>query len=225
MTIRASGALGTSAADRGRRHGVLTATILIAALGLAATGNTSAQRLSVTALAGQRFGGELHSPAGEDPDIDGSSSFGLVVGIALDDESWIEILASRQQTRLESGTLFSPTPLFDLEISYLHVGGLFRWERGRVRPFITGSLGLTHLDPRPSDLEAETRFSVSFGGGLLVEVSEHVGIRFEGRGFGTFIDTDSRIFCRSGSGASCLVQLDGDILVQGELSVGLAIEF
>ena len=64
-------------------------------------------------------------------------------------------------------------------------------------PFVAVGLGLTRLLPEPDGLSDETRFSASFGAGVKLWLGRHVGIRLEGRGFFTVLDSNSRTFCDS----------------------------
>jgi hypothetical protein len=77
----------------------------------------------------------------------------------------------------------------ELDITYYQVGVLYQWHTRHIDPFVVGGLGITDIDlasPRATD---ETRFSTSIGGGFKLWFSEHVGFRFEARGYWT--DTDA----------------------------------
>jgi hypothetical protein len=180
--------------------------------------------VEITPIVGYRWGGELQARGtdllDEDALIDSGTAFGLLVDIPLSRHSQIELMADRQSTSFERGTL----P--DVDITYYHVGFLYQWTPSHLRPFVVGSLGFA--DIAPEGARSEDRFSASIGGGLKVALSRHVGFRLEGRGFWT--DTGS------GSGWSdcdggCCGYCCGDYgscrvdLVQSELRVGLVISF
>ena len=122
----------------------------------------------------------------------------------------IEALFSRQDTRLQSDTgLFTSNVLFAIKLDTYQLGGsyLFGEEDAKVRPYIGLGLGISRLVPEPDNLEAETRFSASLAGGVKVYVGAHFGFRAEVRGFFTVIDSESRIFC--GSGSTCIREHEG----------------
>jgi opacity protein-like surface antigen len=182
-----------------------------------------AQGWEITPFGGYQFGGEF---AGLDADIglelDEDVSYGLMVDIDLDPERQVEIYFSRQETQLtyDEGD-FSGTSLFDIDVSYYHVGGTYLWDEPIVKPFVVGTLGITHLDPDPPGLSSETRFSMSLGGGVKVMPTEHVGVRLEGRGFATFVDSSTSVFY--GDGLS--VYFSGDVFWQFQFSAGLVFRF
>lgn len=181
----------------------------------------------LTPFLGYRAGGGFEEfPLGPDLDIEQSSSYGLILDIPLGGGgSQLEIMWSRQSTELDAGGPLVSLPLFDIDIDYFHVGGVYNWgyEEDKIRPFVLGTLGVTLLSPEPSSLDSETNFSAGFGGGVKVFASDHVGFRFEGRGYLTFLDsTGSGIFCGP---SGCLVGVSSDVLGQFEGRAGLIIAF
>lgn len=178
--------------------------------------------VEITPFVGYRFGGSADDYAnGENYDLESSESFGLAVDIPLSDESRLELLYSGQSTDLKS-TNASGTDRFGLDIQYFQVGGLYQPGDGTVQPFVGAALGATRLDP-DGDFGTETQFSFSFGGGAKVYLSEHIGLRFEGRVYGTITDGAGGAFC--GSGGGCTFAFAGNVLWQGEGIAGLIIAF
>jgi hypothetical protein len=95
-----------------------------------------------------------------------------------------------------------------------------------VRPYVVGTIGLSHFDPQGSGFDSETFFSFSFGGGAKFFADKRVGLRLEGRFFATLVDSDSKIFCRSGVDTNfCAVKVDGDLLWQWQAMAGLVFRF
>ena len=87
---------------------------------------------------------------------------------------------------------------------------------GRIRPFLTGVLGLTRF---ASDGNSEVRFTLGAGGGVKLFPIPQVGLRLDGRVYTTFIDADARFLaCASGR---CLTSLHVDVVWQAELSAGI----
>ncbi len=149
--------------------------------------------LELTPLVGYTFGGSFEeSYSGTDLDLDEGVSLGAALDFPLGQGRQVELYYSRQPTELQAdGALLSEEVLFDLDVHYIHIGGTYTWhDEGRVRPFVVGTLGVTHLDPEPSGLDSQTRFSLGLGGGARAFVTERFGLRFEGRGFVTLLDDD-----------------------------------
>jgi opacity protein-like surface antigen len=129
-------------------------------------------------------------------------------------------LASRQDTELiRSSGFFNPeTVLLDLEVDYYHVGVLYQWTPGQIHPFVAASVGATVFRPEGSFIDDESRFSFSFGGGVKVMLSDHFGLRFEGRAFSTLVQDDDE-FCDD------FYCDDEEYLLQGEVRGGLVFAF
>lgn len=168
--------------------------ILVAAAALLAPMVATAQTLELTPTLGYRWDGVLSEDSNElfdeDMEIDSSMSFGLHLGVLLSDHSQIELIASRQQSSFGDDLLFDPDPDgVDVDVTYYHIGYLYQWTPGNLRPYVAGSVGMTSLDPDVAGVSREEKFSVSLGGGIKVMASEHVGFRLDGRFFWT--DTGS----------------------------------
>jgi hypothetical protein len=144
----------------------------------------------LTPIFGYRWGGELQAGSSDlldvDVDVNSAASYGLVLGIPLSRHVLIELMADHQPTDLGERNLFAPDlDSADLDVTYYHVGFVYQWTPSKLRPFVTGSLGVGRLDLDLPEASSEERFSASLGGGLKVQASEHVGFRLEARGFYT----------------------------------------
>jgi hypothetical protein len=185
--------------------------------------------VEITPLVGYRFGGSFAVPdeTGE-VEVEDSVAFGASLSVPIADDGEIEVLWSRQPSRLRgTGGFFVPgAQLFDLTLDTFQAGGayLFGAPEDKLRPYIAVGLGVTLLAPEPDGLDTETRFSASFGAGLKVWLSPRIGLKLEGRGFFTIIESDETVFCGS-SVAPCLVAVSGTDLSQGEARVGIIFRF
>ena len=178
--------------------------------------------VEITPYAGYTIGGSFTDNAtGAELDVKEGGSFGLVLGLPDTPETQYELFYAFQQTKVTGGGTFGGETLFDLDIHYLHLGGTYMFPAEKVRPFISGGLGATHFVPHGSGLNAKTYFSLSLGGGVKVPITEHVGLRFEGRGFMTILPDSTEIFCVSSGGAACNVKVQGDVLGQLLLMAGI----
>jgi opacity protein-like surface antigen len=176
----------------------------------------------ITPFAGFRFGGSFEdNTTGADLKVGESGSFGLILGLRDTPETHYELFYSFQRTELRGSGTFGGVPLFDLDIHYLHLGGTYEFQSETVRPFISGGVGLTFLDPSGAGLDSSTNFSMSLGGGVKIPFSSRVGMRLEGRGYLTVLPNSTEIFCVSSGGVACAVRVTGDVLGQFELLAGV----
>ena len=188
-----------------------------------------AAEIEVTPFAGYTMGGEFtDAVTGDSLSFDDTSSYGIMVDFkqAVDEEGgepWIELYYSRQQTKLKADQgPFSGSPLFDVNIEYFHLGGTYGKATGKVKPFLVGTFGATHMTPKGEGLHSETKFSLSLGGGVRLYLTEHVGIRLDARWFGTLFNGSGSAFC---SGGACLINVQGDVLSQYTANAGVVLAF
>ena len=210
----------------------MKAWFLAPALLVIAPAAARGQMVEITPVAGYRFGGGFTTAAGIEPaatavdfEVEDAASFGVHLGVRVAEDGELELLYSRQDTRLGTDGLFTGQPLFALALETWQAGGnyLFGEEGSRLRPYIGVGLGITRLLPEPADLQDETRFSASFAGGVKVWLGRHVGLRFEARGFFTVLESEGNAFC--GTGGECLVHAKGSDISQGEARAGLVLRF
>jgi hypothetical protein len=222
---RASGTVRSRMGAVGHR---LFATALLAIVPATARSQT----VEITPVVGYRFGGNFAaaSSTGYEGTITGyeveaAASFGVHLGYRVSRDGEIEVLYSRQDTRVGTSVLFEGVPVFDLALETWQAGGnyLFEEEKARVRPYIGMGLGFTRLLPGPAGMSSDTRFSASFAAGAKVWLGRHVGLRFEGRGLFTFLGGSDRTFCRTGQG--CQVDAAGSGISQGDFRAGVVLRF
>ncbi len=153
-------------------------------------------RFELTPTFSYNFGGTLSAQDSEffdfDLEADDSEAYGVTFGIPLSPNTQIELLASRQSTQLayDEGLFGGTVGVADFDVSYYHVGGLFQWGNGQIHPFFVASLGVANLEPNVPGARAENKFSGSIGGGVKIFFTDNVGLRLEGRGFWTLLDSN-----------------------------------
>ncbi|HEX4952620.1 MAG TPA: outer membrane beta-barrel protein [Thermoanaerobaculia bacterium] len=152
----------------------------------------------------------------ESLDIEEGEAYGIRIDIPINDNFQIELLADRQETELSvSGGLFEDDTRFaDLDLSYYHVGGLWQFGSGQVKPFLVASIGLARLEIDLPNTQTEDRLSGSLGGGAKIFFGDHVGLRLEGRGYWIDLEEDDDDRDRDR-------WEDESSISQGEASVGL----
>ena len=229
----APGVAAAAAPTPGLRYNrPMKAWLLASALLVIAPAAARGQTVEITPVVGYRFGGSFTAGTGTGPQGDfgtyqvkDAASFGVHLGFRVSRDGEIEFLYTRQDTRIATGSLFAGSPVFDLALESWHGGGnyLFKEEDARVRPYIGMGLGVTRLLPAPASLSDETRFSASFAAGAKVWLGRHVGLRFEVRGFFTFLGDSRQGSCQTGQG--CLIHAEGDVISQADARAGLVLRF
>jgi hypothetical protein len=178
--------------------------------------------LEITPFLGYSVGGSFDdNTTGANLDVREGGSFGIVFDLSDSPDTQYELFYGFQRTKVTGGGTFGGETLFDLDLHYLHVGGTYMFTGEKVRPYIAGGLGATHFVPHGSGMNPKTYFSLSLGGGAKIPISDHVGLRFEGRGLLTVLPDATEIFCVSSGGAACRVSVKGDVLGQVLLTAGI----
>jgi len=200
---------------------------------LAADTEIPPSRVEITLFGGYRFGGsgavEESIPVtvgGEttnslfEVDLEKAASYGIALNWEAETDSFYELAYSRQ-----SSTLDASIPL-DVTVEYLQIGGYYMVgvPTAKVVPYFLLTVGGGRLTPDDADLRDTTKFAMAIGGGVKVTFTEHIGMRIDGRLYGLFLDADN-LFCASDDGVGCKIHLEGDMLVQPEVSLGLIIGF
>ncbi len=188
------------------------------------TAPSPANESSITVYGGGRFGGGVRdSTTNSTIDLANGSSFALAVDIGLDSNTQLELFYSQQNTALTSGAFSSQANNIGLTLYNYQIGGTnFIEEMGRGL-YVMGGLGGTTAKPERGGLNSETFFSGNLGVGWMVRLGPHVGLRFEGRGYGILLSNHSSLFC--GGTAGCTVAIRGNGLFQGEVLAGLSVRF
>jgi opacity protein-like surface antigen len=181
----------------------------------------SADGLRFTPFLGYRAGGEFRfadTPA--TLDLDETESYGFIVSADADDA--LEFSFSQQPTQLNASGGVQANQVFDIDVMNFMVGGkkILSRESGS---FVSGMVGITHFDPHEANLSSDTRFALGAGAGIDFPFSKNIGLRLEGRGIATLLNSSGGLFCSSASG--CAVYADSDVLLQFEFISGLSFRF
>lgn len=202
----------------------LLAAIFIGTAAQAQTETGSGTDLTI--LAGYGFGGDFVTESDLVIDLDGGKDLGLILDFEYDDQTQWEVLYLQQDTSADTSNLTTSRASIDTDIRYLQGGGTYRGNGERVRPYIAGTVGFTHIEPHGENTESDTFWSLSIGGGVQIAASERVSFRLEARAFATIINSRSEIFCGSNvAGGQCLFRLQGDFLWQTHAFAGITFRF
>ena len=196
---------------------------LVLACSLFPAVSSAEQTFEVAPFIGHVYGGSFEDANTLSTfEVQDAPSYGLMLDFDTEPDKQIEVFLSRQDTRLTATGTFTGNPLFDLTIDYYHIGGLYMLpDYDRVRPFVSGTLGLTRMAPDRADLTTENRFSISLGGGAKIFFNKSVGLRFDVHGIYTALNADTSIFCSGG----CAIKVVSNGFVQTELSAALMMRF
>lgn len=156
-------------------------------------------------------------------DVDDTSSYGLIITIDDEPGKAYEFVYSKQSSQLRSGATVPSSVLFDIDIEYLHMGGiLFEPMSSRAQSFFGAGIGITHFSPGLSGFSSESKLSFSLTGGIKHRLNEHLGIHLGFRAYATTVSSNTAIFCNNGA---CSVRFSGDLFNQFEVNAGLIFRF
>ena len=177
-----------------------------------------AQNVEIMPFGGYRFGGDFFELVSQHPvDLDGAPALGFVLNVPLYNGMQFEGLFTHQQAHVSiPAQPFDPATRWHITVDHLQGGGLQEFATGRVRPFLTGVLGLTRY---AAEGENEVRFTVGAGGGVKLFPLTHVGLRLDGRLYTTFVDADATVLaCSPGA---CIAAVNVDLVWQAEFTAGI----
>ena len=202
------------------------AILAVALLAPAAARAQGSYRFELTPQVSYRWGGTIsgNNNALFDTDlkIDDSVAYGATFDIPLSRSLQLELLANRQSSdlRFDQGLFGGSADFAGIDVTYYHIGILFQGGDNRINPYVVGSAGVTHLDPDVPGASSDDRFSMSLGGGVKVFFNDNFGMRFEGRGFFTVIDSYDG-GCYDSHHNGCSDYSYGDTMSQGQATLGL----
>lgn len=182
---------------------------------------------SLTPFGGYTFGGTFKDE--EDTlavEVDNAAHVGLIFNIRESANTQWEIFYSMQQSDADTAEVTPSQPVVDIDIHYLHIGGTYVADGGRARPYLAATVGGTRFDPGPLTFDTENFFSFGIGAGWYVNASERLDIRLEARALGTFLRSDTALFCQTGPDENiCAILADSELFWQFQTSVGFAFRF
>ena len=161
-------------------------------------------------------------------ELQDSSNFGLLLDVRQAANTQWEVIYSQQSTDAEVTGLPTGNEIHETTVHYLQGGGTYQGDGELVRPYLAATIGVAHFDVATDGYDSETFFSFSFGGGLLFGPNNRLGVRLEGRAFGTLVRSDSELFCVSDPGngtAGCAISVSGEVLWQFQAMAGVVFRF
>ena len=154
---------------------------------LAPTAATAGE-FEITPFIGYQFGGEVETfYQGEyhDVNINSSENWGVVLSLGLSPMTQIELLYSTQDTKADAQRFEDS---LGLKIDYWQVSMLWNFDPdAQIQPYVVFGIGGTWL--RPDGFSSLSRFSGNLGGGAKIFFNDNIGLRLEGRFYGTYINS------------------------------------
>ena len=178
--------------------------LLLASAGIA---QVRSGTVEISPFAGYLFGGKFARGTTDlfnsDVDVDDHATYGIRLGYNVTSKFEVELQASRTQTGFvtkdTSGLFGNSTSqrLGDLDIDYYLANMVFNFGHGRAVPYVTIGGGAARLSPSVPDTVAsrEYRGTATLGAGVKVFLTPNVGLRFDGRYYGTWIRNDRNDGC------------------------------
>lgn len=189
---------------------------MIAAVG-AATPATAGE-FELTALGGFRLGGQFEDSSTADSRwLEPDPSFGLAVGFPLEADRILEVVWTHEEG--EVGDPPEGGGPVGLDLDTIGIGGIYEWSRGKRRPFVSGTVGVTIVSPEQSGLEREALPTLTLGGGVKLPASGKLLFRLEGRGIMMLATASAAGIC---GGGACVLAFSGAGLAQFEFLAGVS---
>jgi len=147
-----------------------------------------AGEFEITPFLGYQFGGDVETfYQGEyhDVNINSSENYGVVLSLGLSPMTQIELLYSTQDTKADAQRFEDS---LGLKIDYWQVSMLWNFDPdAQIQPYVVFGIGGTWL--RPDGFSNTSKFSGNIGGGAKIFFSDNIGLRLEGRFYGTYINS------------------------------------
>ncbi len=127
-------------------------------------------------------------------------NYGLGVDITMRRGIQLELLWISAQTHVKIKRYPSgfTEDLFDMNIHYFQVGGVWEMGRGKARPFGAFTVGATLFDAKDATRSDEWLASMTFGGGGKFDLSKSIGIRLQARILVPLIFSGGGLWCGTG---------------------------
>ena len=199
-----------------RTRWVVTIVVVL----LAYAPSARAQGVEISPFTGYLFGNDLFEAFAGPLDVDGAASFGVVVDVPIYADFQFEALYSHQSVDALAGFGAGRPVSLRLAVDHFQAGAVQEYGTEHVRPFVTGTLGLSHIAVED---DHEVRFTAGAGGGVKLFPSRHVGVRFDGRVLATFIDAGTSTAVCSGIRGTCLVGLHLNIAWQAVFTAAVVV--
>jgi hypothetical protein len=188
--------------------------------------------IELSATYGSMWGGNISLLNGKLRTATGPS-YGFALDIPVHPAMAIEVSYTRQDGALDYDSRGSKDKLTDMSVNYWQIGAIRGLIDGKVRPFVTTSLGVTYYSPTESSVVIDgqtynisplTKFSFVLGLGVksYFGEAEKIGLRASFKVLPTLYNTGGGVWFGTG-GAS--LGVTGNAIWQWEAAAGLTVKF
>lgn len=205
--------------------------LLVASIFLAGI-TSSAQVFEITPTYGYQFGSKLNYGPNY-LKLGDSGMFGITLGYEVRPRYMLEATYINMGTDLRiRDRIASPSEsrLSDLNVDWFMFGGTRYFGNDKVKPFFGGQLGFSVFSPKnvdrtiaPRGLNDITKFSFGFKGGVVVMLTDKIGLNFQGNLL--FPVEWGGFYVGAGSGGISSGVNAGSTIVMGGFSGGLVFRF
>ena len=219
-----------------RRHGFLLLLVsTIAAVSLQAQSSTDqpqpmkikkSPKFEIVAQYGYSFGALIYTGSGEIR-LDPGAWYGGALDFYLKRDIMLELSYYYRTSSLtqRGGNAWEPgfsDNLGNQTTNYIQVGSIKTFRKDKIAPFLGGNIGLGWFSSDVPGSSTSTFFTVSGLGGAKIYLSEHFGLRLQGRLILPIFWGSVGFYC---GGGGCGAGVGGTGTVEGELSGGLFLSF
>ena len=165
--------------------------VILATAALLVPSAADAGEFEITPFIGYQFGGSLDvnfEGSRHSVSINDDVNYGLMLNLGLSDAMQLELLYNTQDTSADAREFNNS---LDITIDYWQLSVLWDFDPydDDFSPYVVFGLGGTWM--RPDGYSSVSKFSGNIGGGIKYFFSDRVGVRLEGRLYGTYINTQT----------------------------------
>jgi len=200
---------------------------LLTALLTATMASSAGAQAMLTPMVGWQWGGTLDFVSG-DVHIEAATSYGGALSFPVRPGYMGELMYTYQASEVTARPNVGPSfKLFDMSTQYFQINGVRSLGYGdsKATPFVLGGLGMTVFSPGESSLgnfDTQFLFSITAGGGVMVQASDKMAIRLQARFLLPMNYTSGGAYF--GTGGSGFSVSGGTAMPQGDAHLGVVIK-
>ncbi len=210
---------------------LMTATITGEAVAQQQSAAGGKPPIEISATYGSMWGGNIGTFNGTLRTATGPS-YGLQLDIPVHPAMSLELSYTRQDGALDWDSRGTTTKLTDMSVNYWQIGAIRGLIDGKVRPFVSTSIGVTYYSPTNGTVDIDgdiynvgtsTNLSLSLGVGVksYFGEAEKIGLRASFKVLPTFYNTNGGLWFGSDGAA---LGITGNAIWQWEAAVGLTVK-
>ncbi len=176
-------------------------------------------QFEITPYAGYMLGGQRYEYK-----VENGASYGLQLGLNSGEDTRLIFFYNRMDSRLTKETATGKENLTNLATEYLQLGVLRQvYHNDRIAPFGLFTMGATVFTPKNSVYYTQWIFSIVLGGGLRVNITDHMAFQAQARMLMPMRFAGGGFWCGTGG---CGVSGGAySAIVQGDFTGGLVFSF